>query len=418
MKKTLYAALFSIFAASASFAMEKPFFSGSTGFLATVTNTEPPFNAESYLAGQLDFSGMVFLRGEFYVQAGDICNEDTFSPIAGKNNAAFRIEELSATVKFNSQRASHYITLFNGNFEPIGSDLFLQRQFGIRQIRSNITDSYHGIEGSSIYPCYSIGGAYAIHTSKDNVFEASIYKNKALQDNNNDFNAVNFDFRYASLFSKATIDVLAGISLPIETKDDAGEDIFLMIREIQFHAGINALFGNKAKNMFYTQLGIDRLILKKGGTKSTDLTFKDFYVLLEDRGNIAGVNANFAVFNIPARAAGDMIYLRKMVMNNPTTESIIGCNLNLAKENLFIGNTKFSIGAHASFGVANISIDKLKDKAMDCISDSNKMLFITPYTNIEVFGGKISASLTVDCTAFEDGFTNAFTGTLGFKTNF
>lgn len=418
MKRTLCAAVFSFFAAASVFSLEKPFFSGTTGFLTDINNREKIFGAQSYFAGQFDFSGKLFLRGEFYVQATDLFNKNIFDPGTSEKNASFRIEELSATYKVNGKKAIHYLTVFNGNYEPMGSDLFLQRQFGIAPIHSFLTESYHGIEGSSFYDFYSTGAAYTAHTSNNNVFGISLYKNKAKQDNDFNYNAANMDFRYATIIPNITVDLLAGISLPIEDKDEDADDNLMTVREIQMHGGINALFGRKNEIQCLFGFGIDKLLLKKGRSKDGSVKLEDLYFIIEPRIPVSEVTVSTSFFNIPSSSAKNMIYMKPILRKNPATESILGLNLNIVDESVIIGTTKFTFGAQGTLGIANLTFDSLKDNVHDAIKDCNTTFLITPYTNIEIYGGTLYGYVSADLTAITDSKYPSLYGGFGFRTNF
>ncbi|WP_407397492.1 hypothetical protein [Treponema sp.] len=419
MKRTLCAAALSLMAAAAfSFEFEKPFFSGTTGFLTTIGNDreaekfDPKAHAESYFAGQFDFSGKLFLRGEFYTLSDSVFEEQM-----DDHNAIFRVEELSATYKTTSSSASHYLTLFKGNYEPFGSDLFLQRQFGIAKISSNLTESYHGIEGTSIHPIYSLGASYTAHIEGDNAFAISFYKNKANQGPEKNNSAVNFDLRYAGIFEYLTVDTLAGFSFPVESKDEGSDDL-ISIKEIQMHAGINALFGRKKSLMLYTQLGIDKIILKKCETSDNSFNMKDLYLLVEPRLPVSDFYFNPSIFNFPAQTARDMIYLRTLLASHPLAENILGCNFNLVNENLYVGSTKITAGIHATVAMTDINNSELKDEPVETIKSAKKAFILTPHANMEVFGGVVTASFSLDTSEFNETPRNAFTASVGFKTSF
>ncbi|MBQ0039408.1 MAG: hypothetical protein KBS64_03150 [Treponema sp.] len=420
MKRTLLAAFFSVLTASAVFALERPFFSGTTGFLAGIENDsdtdgfDPTLSAEAYFAGQFDFSGKFFLRGEFYVMGAEIFDDDTFGMNGTFPNAYFRVQELSATYKANSESASHYLTLYKGNYEPIGSDLFLQRQFGIKPIRSYLTDSYHGVEGASFYPMYSTGASYTLHTASNKALAFSFYKDKAIQEPGSDNNALNFDVRFASLYDNVTIDALAGFAFPMDEKDGSG----FAFGEVQFHTGVNILFGNKKTTMFLTQLAVDRIVLKEGATKSSDMDMENLYILVEPRFPISDFYFAPAFFNIPAKSAKDMMYLRPLMYKTPDTESIIGFNFNLVNENFYIGSTKSTIGVHGTIAMTDIKLDDFSEEGFGIFGEAEKIFALTPYVSIEVFGGTVSASLSIDMSEFMDDLAHSMTATVGLRTSF
>lgn len=400
-----------------SLEIEKPFFSGATGFLTTIENKTDDdggdnliARAESYFSGQFDFSGKLFVRGEFYTISDSLFEEESTD-----SNSFFRIEELSATYKIIGNSSSHYLSLFKGNHESFGSDIFLQRQFGISKISSNLTESYHGLEGASIYPVYALGASWAVHTNANKVISFSLYKNKANQGPDKDNDAINFDLRFAGVFEYATIDTLAGLSFPLEKEDS---ESFIGINEVQFHGGVNALFGKKKSAMLYTQFGLYKIILKEKESSNNSFNLSNLYVLIEPRLPISDFYLNPSVFNFPIKTAADMIYLRSYAISNYTEENILGCNLNLVNENIYIGSSKVTIGVHGTIAMTGIDSDKLKENFSSTINDAEKTIIITPYTNIDVFGGTITASVSINTEEMNDSAKKAICGGIGFKTCF
>ena len=206
LKKTALSCAMALLLTAASWAIETPYFSGCAGFMATLANEtdsddfSPEFNADNFFSGQLDFSGKVLLRCDLYLQAGNLFDSTIFDNDANPNNAKFRIEELSGTYTINGESTKHYISLFRGRYEPIGSDIFLQRQFGIPEISSLITKSWHGLSGSSIYPFYATGLSYVMHPDSNFAVGLYVYKNEATTslDSFESQDSFNWDFIYLS----------------------------------------------------------------------------------------------------------------------------------------------------------------------------------------------------------------------------
>ncbi|MCQ2241280.1 hypothetical protein [Treponema sp.] len=420
MKRTLFAAALSFMAAAAfSFEIEKPFFSGTTGFFTSVArnddkdSSKPTCSAESYFAGLFDFSGKFFIRGEFYSISNSMFEDEIHD-----KNAAFRIEELSATYKVTGDSLSQYFSVFKGNFEPFGSDIFLQRHFGVAKISSNLTESYHGIEGTSINPLYAFGANYTIHTEGSNAFGLSFYKDK-LRQAANDNSALNLDLRYAGVFDYATIDVMSGLVFPIsDDENNEDDESLLTINEIQIHGGINALFGRKKSFMLYTQFGVDGIYLKQTKGRDTSVNLKNFYILIEPRIPIADCYFNPSAFNFPAKSAADMVYLRLITLSKPAAENILGFNFNLVNENLYLGTSRITAGIHGTIAMTDINNSELKEHPGKTVEDAEKRFLITPYANMEVFGGNITASVSIDTKEFSDSPSKALACSVGFKTSF
>ena len=418
LKRTIFAAALSFMAAAAAFSMEieKPFFSGTTGFFASIASNkdkdsfDAECNAESYFAGLFDFSGKLFLRGEFY-----ITSDSLFEDEVSEKNAVFRIEEISATYKAIGDSGSHYFSLFKGNYEPFGSDIFLQRQFGIAKINSNLTESYHGIEGASIFPLYTTGISYTYHSDGNKAISLSLHKNQKYRNERKNKDALNFDFRFAGLYDYATIDSIAGLVFPKGGDDD---NSILNIDEVLFQAGINALFGHKKSFMLHTQFGVDGLYIKKNDYSDDSINMKNFHILIEPRIPVSDYYFNPSAFNFPVKTAADMVYLRPFVIKHPEEENVLGINFNLANENLYIGSSKVTAGIHGTIIMTEIDNDNLLDHPITTINDSEKTFILTTYANMEVFGGNITASISVDTKEIKDTPSKSISGTIGFRTNF
>ena len=58
------------------------------------------------------------------------------------------------------------------------------------------------------------------------------------------------------------------------------------------------------------------------------------------------------------------------------------------------------------------------DDVIDDLRDSDKMILITPYTNVEISGGKLNASVSLAVDDLADDAKNAVSVNLGFRTSF
>ena len=88
--------------------------------------------------------------------------------MSGRNvftDSKFKIDEISVVFRSKGLNSTNYFSIFMGTYEPIGSDIFLRRQFGIQPIMSKITESWLGIAGSVIYPLFGMGIADVVHFS-------------------------------------------------------------------------------------------------------------------------------------------------------------------------------------------------------------------------------------------------------------
>ena len=152
---------------SNSIASAEIFFSGYTGAKANFNlgknseSVDPQLSLESYFAGQFNFSENIIGHAEFSLKTFDLIENSIFKATDSK----FKIDEISVVFRSKGLNSTNYFSIFMGTYEPIGSDIFLRRQFGIQPIMSKITESWLGIAGSVIYPLFGIGIADVIHFS-------------------------------------------------------------------------------------------------------------------------------------------------------------------------------------------------------------------------------------------------------------
>ena len=108
-------------------------FSGSAGVKSAVqsdTNSnylDPAMTVQAFFSGQFDFSKHIILRAGFSLATEDLLENGIFEDI----NAKFKIDELSLTTQFLVGNFSNYLGFYAGTYEPVGTDVFLRRYFGI-----------------------------------------------------------------------------------------------------------------------------------------------------------------------------------------------------------------------------------------------------------------------------------------------
>lgn len=428
MKRSICALFLGFLTYAGSFAFDKPFFSGYAGFQTNLQNASDSsllnknVTAETFFSGQLDFSGKVFLRGEFYVLSAEMTNSNILSGYEDAN-AYFRLEDISATLKTNSTNASHYISVFMGNYEPIGSDLFLQRQFGIEPISSAFTTSWQGIEGSSIIPSYQTGVSYVYHPQSNYALEFKGYKNSSDENSiagglsTNHTDGIDFAGRYAALFDRATVDLQLSVDLPLEKKDANGDDVFLLIKKIRLNGGFSLLLGNRYTTSLFLQGGYEGYVIN-GDSSDKEFSIKNVYAFSESRFSTSRFNMGVAVFNIPVKSAVSMTYLKNIVYENPSAESIFGANVNIYSDKLYFDSTNYTLGIHATWVMTDDDAETLLDNRSQIAEKLLHEFKLTPYTSINILGGSLSASVTLNCYDLITDFSHSISGNIGFKTSF
>lgn len=411
-----------------------PFFTGYAGFLTDVGNDadsdsdvffDPEITADAYFRGQLDFGGNLLLRGEFFIEADDLVDQNLFEdPVA--ENAFFQIEEISATYRLASGNSSHYFSAFLGNFEPIGSDMFLQKQFGISPIGSYLTESWHGMSGASVYPFYGLGLSYVLHPKLPWALGFFFYANKETVSSDTEeavvTNILNSDVRFASVLSWLTADLSAGFSFPLENADDSGDQVILIVRKVQLHAGLDLLLGNKNIFSFFLQGGFNKFTLNPSSSSSSSdnkLSFSDLYFIIEPRLTLRQCNINLSVFNIPSESADDMLYLKPILDSDSTISNLLGANLCIVTDHLYLGNINFTFGIHTSFVFTDsVLADAIASPAN--IMNWTKKLYVTPFAAMPVFGGEVKAEVSASVLDMMDlqSIKNALKASVGFRSQF
>lgn len=420
--KRLLVLLALLTASAAAFAFDMPFFSGFAGFLGDITHDQDrddfdaAVKAESFFSGQLDFSGNLLLRGEFHISTDDLVDSNMFEE-AEAANAYFKLEELSATYKLSTLRSSHYFTLFMGSFEPIGSDIFLQRQFGIQPISARFTESWHGLSGASVYPFYGTGLSYVYHPENSGAYGFYAYMNKqTLVEETR--KVLNTDMRIAHLSPNFTLDISAGLGFPLENKDANGNDVVLLIQEVQVHAGFNLLAGNRYTTSIFAQAGFSEFVLTSASSAKKDgISFSDIYFYLEPRFHLRKAQIHAAVFNLPRNSADDMLYVKEIVRADSNIKNLLGFNVCTVTDNLYIGNTNVTFGIHSTYAYTNADLEAFKND-FKVIKNWDAKIYVTPFLAIPVLGGTLNGSMTFDILEFRKDVHSAIMGTLGFKTQF
>lgn len=397
-----------------SFAFETPYFSGYAGILGDLQNTKdapkfiPDLRTQSFFSGQLDFGSSLILRGEFYLSTTNLLENNIFKE-PQTENAKFRIQEISATAKVNAITFTNYFSLFLGNFEPIGSDIFLQRQFGIKSITSKITESWHGMAGASIYPFYGAGFSYTLRFEKPMIIGANLYWNLSLEDiitGKQPSDAFNLDLRFACIYPYLSLDFCGGLGFHLEKEDSEGNKVFILIKEVDLHAGLAMLLGNRYTSSIFVQAGIGKLRLTADA--QNDFQLFNIYFLVEPRFVLQLLQVNFAAFNIPQNATGDMIFLKDIGADY----NVIGINATVLTDRLFIGNTNFTLGVHGTVALKDIyDFAKFKNP-----KELQTCVLITPYISVPVFGGNFTSNCCVSLTELTNNPKFNFKVSCGFKT--
>ena len=376
-------------------------FSGFAGakadfYSSDTSDFDPALNFQSFFSGQLSFNKNVILNAEFSLQTEDIIENSFYEEVQSN----FKIDEISLILRQQFLSVTNYISAFAGTYEPIGSDIFLRRQFGIPAIASKITESWLGLAGSIIYPMFGVGGAEIIHfNTVPLVTGVYIYVNHELEDSY----VINADYRFAGHFRYFTFDLSGGVGLPLI---DDSDNSYFRIDTVYGRAGANILIGNTYTTSLFIQAGISEIKIKKKNNK-LDFNEDSAYLLFEPRFRGKKLQAHITLFNIPQNSVNDFIFINDTV----------GANLNIFTDTIVVKNKTMTFGINSALSFPDKNINDLisePDKIMDDYNINIAPYFTTSFYNGEVhFMSQFKISEIID-----SNFGSAFKFNLGYKTQF
>ncbi|MCR5725631.1 MAG: hypothetical protein K6G80_11150 [Treponema sp.] len=411
----------------APLAFSEVFFSGYAGMKGDIYSDpgaeegefDPMLQIQSYFAGQLNLSKSFLVRGEFSLQSEDIFASGVFND----TQALFCINELSATYIKPFLGNTQYISGFFGTFEPIGSDIFLQRQFGIKPLTSLITESWLGLKGSYIYPFYGAGASYVVHFDKAPVASGLyIYKNHASNDDEDD--QLNFDWRFATVNSLFTLDFATGLGAPLSKKYE-DNDVILLIDTLYLHSGMELFIGDRYGQSLFMQAGFEQVPLKSN-SEENKLKDSDTYLLVESRLTATDCKFHLTFFNFP-----DSLLEESSVPEIPNkklifVEDSLGLNIALFTDNLSVNNKNIQFGFHTTFSLPGKHLFDLKVKSLaelkellgteDDDTENDYNVKVSPFLTVPVMSGTLHLMFQANITDIKDnGWEQAVKLNIGYK---
>lgn len=358
---------------------------------------DPDLKLQAFFAGQFNFSQNLWSHIEFSVDTNDILNQSIFHATP----SMFQIDELSLILRGNMPDATNYLGIFMGTYDPIGSDVFLQRYFTIKPISSKITESYLGLAGSILYPHFGAGISDVL---KFHQIPIALGGYVYINHEDSKYYVLNTDLRFANVSRFFTFDFAAGVGFPLANKYQ-GKDLIVAIEKIYWHAGTTMMLGNNYTHALFLQAGIYNasFMAQKMSIVSTD----DIYILFEPRFLIDKVRINISLFSIPQNT------VKKLLLIDDT----LGINLNLYSDSITLGSKTFTIGSHASFTLPDKSF--LDFKELEKLLSKGYNINITPYIATNFLSGELHLQSRINVMDFIKGNTSkAISIDLGYRTKF
>ena len=358
---------------------------------------DPDLTLQAFFQGQFNFSQNMWGRLEFSIDTGDFLSKELFH----KTDAFFKIDELSFTFKSRSDSDANYFSLFMGTYDPIGSDVFLQRYFGIQPIASKITESWLGLSGSVLYPHFGIGiadvkrllnapitlGGYAYFNHEDNLYYV-----------------FNTDFRFACVYRYFTFDLAGGIGIPL-SNNNQGQEVIAAIEKVYWHAGTTILFGNNYTQSLFIQAGLFNVPFTK--RNGTEVSPDDIYLLFEPRFLLDSAHVNLTVFSLPQDTVEQLIFV----------DDSLGVNLNIFGDTFSVGANRFTLGTNFSLSFTGKTfLDVIKP--MELIKGEYNIT-MTPYVSTNFLSGELHTQVSVKFMKFGTArWYDAFTADIGYTAKF
>ena len=403
MKKTRKSILFAvIFALTAGLHAQAAFSGYSGGKLNYAANPEsadydPDLSLQAFFQGQFNFNPNMWGHLEFSIDTEDFLGKELFH----KTGASFKIDELSLIFKSQTDASANYFSVFMGTYDPIGSDIFLQRYFGIQPIASKITESWLGLAGSVLYPHFGIGiadvkrfmnspvalGGYAYINHEDNLYYV-----------------FNGDLRFACVYRYFSLDVAGGIGVPM-SNSNKGQEVIASIEKLYWHAGTTMLIGNNYTQSLFIQAGLFNVpFTKRNGTQVSP---QDLYLLVEPRLLLDIAHVNLTVFSLPQETVDQLMFV----------DDSLGVNLNIYGDTFSAGANRFTLGTNFSYSITGKTFMDLA-KPLELIkSDFN--VTMTPYMSTNFLSGELHTQFSIKFMKFSTKkWYDAFTVDVGYTAKF
>ncbi len=380
------------------------FFSGYAGgkLNYSANNTSDSYNPDlklqAFFQGQFNFSENLWSHMELSIDTGDFISEELFH-VTPSN---FSIDELSFIAKAQIDSSTNYFSAFMGTFDPIGSDIFFRRYFGVQSIASKITESWLGMAGSILYPHFGLGISDVVK-----IFKAPIAFGfyGYLNHEDDKYFVVNADLRFGCVYRYFSFDIAGGIGAPLSDKYE-NEDVWFAVDKFYWHAGTTILIGNNYTQSVYIQAGLFNAPFTKA-SKKIAATQEDVYLLFEPRFRLDNAHVNLSIYSFPEDTVKKLLFI----------EDTLGVNLNIYTDSVTLGSKRFTVGTHFSYSFPGKYFLDLKNIGDLVKGDFN--INMTPYMSSNFLSGELHTQITVKFMEFKRSqWYNALSVDVGYRTNF
>ncbi len=364
--------------------------------------TEFSLPAGFFGAGQVNFGDTAVLRAELGVKTKDSTDGNILRGMDGE----IKLRELSLVFNRRTVFATHYFSFFLGEFDPVGSDSFLSRVFGIENISSVLTENYNTLRWSPVCPSYGTGFSYTADSARKPVAGGfSIYFN----DDDSETKELNADFRIAYATDMLTVDFSGGLGIPLKKGKDENDAAFT-IDTIYVHSGLNFLAGSRYSHAFFLQFGLSDISLKKEKKSAKKFNADSINLIIEPRIFTEEVKYRLTLFNLNKDSVKDSFYL----------EDRMGLGITVFFDALGDEKGKFIPGLHVIGSTDSVSLyDYISgDSENDAGSNMNINAYISPFLKVKAGGGDLETMLQIGVKDILDGLNFQFKLKAGYKKIF
>lgn len=403
MKKNFLAlSLLFVFSTGSLFAGS--FFSANAGGMLSYnpdvaqTEYDPNLKLNAYIESQFNFADNIWSHFNFSLKTDDFLSVDLFS----ETDSKFRIDEISVIIKSPIEASTNYFGVYMGAYDPIGSDLFFQRYFGLLPTSSVLTKSWLGQAGSILYPHFGIGIADVV---KLHNYPLAFGLYAYVNNEDEKYYVFNADLRFGAVFRYFAIDIAGGLGAPLSDKYN-GEGVIVVVDKLYWHAGTTILIGNNYTQSLYLQAGI----FNASFTKDNDALITDpdhIYFLVEPRFRFKNTHMNISAWSIPKECVDNFIYV----------SDTLGASVVVYNDTLSWGSHQINLGTIFSLSFPNKTFMDLASP-LQLFVNRDFNVDITPYLSTNLLSGEIHFQSTIRIMEFlRNNWYNGITFEVGYKTS-
>lgn len=402
--KKIFLALSLLFVFSTGSLFAGSFFSANVGGMLSYnpdvaqTEYDPNLKLNAYIESQFNFADNIWSHFNFSLKTDDFLSVDLFS----ETDSKFRIDEISVIIKSPIEASTNYFGVYMGAYDPIGSDLFFQRYFGLLPTSSVLTKSWLGQAGSILYPHFGIGIADVV---KLHNYPLAFGLYAYVNNEDEKYYVFNADLRFGAVFRYFAIDIAGGLGAPLSDKYN-GEGVIVVVDKLYWHAGTTILIGNNYTQSLYLQAGI----FNASFTKDNDALITDpdhIYFLVEPRFRFKNTHMNISAWSIPKECVDNFIYV----------SDTLGASVVVYNDTLSWGSHQINLGTIFSLSFPNKTFMDLASP-LQLFVNRDFNVDITPYLSTNLLSGEIHFQSTIRIMEFlRNNWYNGITFEVGYKTS-